>query len=158
MLPQPSEIEVIVDDKDLKWETKKASGAGGQHVNTTESAIRLTHLPTGLTTECQTSRSQHKNREHALKKIKAQLYDIQLKSQQAELLETRKSQVQSNNRNEKIRTYNFPQDRITDHRVQFTVHNLRNVFDGDQYFNAFLLKLDREIRYNSLLQILQHYQ
>lgn len=137
-------------------ETKKASGAGGQHVNTTESAVRVTHLPTGISVECQVDRSQIKNRQIALTKLKALLYQQKLKSQIAESDATRKAQVRTNFRNEKIRTYNFPQDRITDHRLQsYNVHNLKGFMEGGEALEALILKLDYESKIEQLLDIIK---
>ncbi|CAG0900358.1 unnamed protein product [Darwinula stevensoni] len=124
-------IDVCLHEKDLKIETKRASGPGGQHVNKTDSAVRITHLPTGFVVECQTQRDQLQNRQQALKVLRARLYDLEMKSQQEQLLKARKSQVGTRSRSEKIRTYNFPQDRVTDHRVGITAHNLTGFFDGE---------------------------
>ena len=120
-----------MEDKDLKIDTYRASGAGGQHVNKTDSAIRITHLPTGCVVECQDDRSQHKNKAKALNLLKAKLLDIERNNQIKEQSKLRKSLVGSGDRSERIRTYNFPQGRITDHRINITMYNLEDFLDGN---------------------------
>lgn len=133
VLPQPSDIEVNILDRDIVIETKRASGAGGQHVNTTDSAVRIIHTPTGTTVECQEGRSQIKNKEIALQKLRALLLEKQLEEQSSKINSERKAQIGSSNRNEKIRTYNFPQDRVTEHRDGGgTVHNLKGFLAGGE--------------------------
>ncbi|CAH1183180.1 unnamed protein product [Phaedon cochleariae] len=131
-LPQPHDIEVNINPGDLKIETKRSTGAGGQHVNTTDSAVRIVHLPTGIAVECQVDRSQIKNRKMAMARLNALLYQRKLEAQTAESDAARKSQVRTRNWNEKIRTYNFSQDRITDHRLGVSVHNLKVFLEGGE--------------------------
>jgi peptide chain release factor 1 len=132
VMPEVDEIESIdIDKKDIREDTFRASGAGGQHVNKTDSAIRLTHLPSGIVVECQDERSQHKNRARAMSLLKAKLLDVAQTEQQAEQAETRKSLVGSGDRSERIRTYNFPQSRVTDHRINLTLYKLDEVIEGD---------------------------
>ncbi len=132
VMPEVDEIESIdIDKKDIREDTFRASGAGGQHVNKTDSAIRLTHLPSGIVVECQDERSQHKNRARAMSLLKAKLLDVAQAEQQAEQAETRKSLVGSGDRSERIRTYNFPQSRVTDHRINLTLYKLDEVIEGD---------------------------
>ena len=132
ILPEMEEIEdVELRDADLKVDTFRASGAGGQHVNKTDSAIRITHLPTGIVVECQDERSQHKNRARAMSLLKARLLDSQRAEQAAKQAATRKLQVGSGDRSQRIRTYNFPQGRVTDHRINLTLHQLPQILDGD---------------------------
>ena len=124
-------ITVDIKDDDLRVDTFRASGAGGQHVNKTESAIRVTHLPTGIVVECQDSRSQHKNREKALSVLAARIKDQQMREQQAKTASTRKSLIGSGDRSERIRTYNFPQGRVTDHRINLTLYKIDRIMDGE---------------------------
>lgn len=131
VLPEVEDVEVEINPADLQIDTFRASGAGGQHVNKTESAIRITHLPTGLVVECQDERSQHKNREKAMKVLRSRLYEEQLRQQTDQLAAQRKSQVGTGDRSERIRTYNFPQGRVSDHRIGLTLHKLQSVLDGD---------------------------
>jgi len=130
VLPEVEDVDVQLDMKDVKKDTYRASGAGGQHVNKTESAVRLTHIPTGTVVECQDGRSQHKNYDKALKVLRSRLYEKELKKQQDEVAGERKSLVGSGDRSDKIRTYNYPQGRVTDHRIGYSVHNLPTVMDG----------------------------
>lgn len=131
VLPELEEVEFEILDKDLKIDTYRSSGAGGQHVNKTESAIRITHLPTGIVVACQDERSQIKNREKAMTILKAKLYDYYQGQKDKEYAETRKAQVGTGDRSERIRTYNFPQGRITDHRINYTAYNLLEFMNGD---------------------------
>ena len=130
VLPEVEDVDVELDMKDVKKDTYRSSGAGGQHVNKTESAVRLTHLPTGIVVECQDGRSQHKNYDKALTVLRSRLYEQELKKQQEEIAGHRKSLVGSADRSDKIRTYNYPQGRVTDHRIGYSVHNLPTVMDG----------------------------
>ena len=132
ILPEVEEIsDIDLDESDLRIDTFRASGAGGQHVNKTDSAIRITHLPSGMVIECQDDRSQHKNKAKALALLAAKLKEKELEEQQASIASERKILVGSGERSEKIRTYNFPQGRVTDHRIKLTQHNLDQVMDGD---------------------------
>ena len=131
VLPEVEDIEVNIDEKDLKIDTLRSSGAGGQHINKTESCIRMTHLPTGIVVLCQDERSQSKNREKAMKVLKSRLYDYYQSQYTKEYSENRKSQVGTGDRSERIRTYNFPQGRVTDHRIGLTLYSLENFIMGD---------------------------
>ena len=132
IMPEADEVEAInINPADLKVDTFRASGAGGQHVNKTDSAIRLTHLPTGLVVECQDQRSQHKNRAQAMSVLQARLFSAEKDKQDAEQAQTRRQLVGSGDRSERIRTYNFPQGRVTDHRINLTLHRLDEILQGD---------------------------
>ena len=132
VLPEADAVDaVVLNPAELRIDTFRASGAGGQHVNKTESAIRVTHLPTGIVVECQDSRSQHKNREKALGVLAAKIRDKQLREQQAKTASTRKSLIGSGDRSERIRTYNFPQGRVTDHRINLTLYKIDRIMDGE---------------------------
>jgi peptide chain release factor 1 len=132
VLPEADAVdEVVLNPADLRVDTFRASGAGGQHVNKTDSAIRVTHLPTGIVVECQDSRSQHKNREKALSVLAARIRDKQVSEQQAKTASTRKTLIGSGDRSQRIRTYNFPQGRVTDHRINVTLHKIERFMDGE---------------------------
>jgi peptide chain release factor 1 len=132
VMPEADEIsDVDINPADLRIDTFRASGAGGQHINKTDSAVRLTHIPTGIVVECQDDRSQHKNKAQAMKVLATRIKDVQLRAQQASEAATRKSLVGSGDRSERIRTYNFPQGRITDHRINLTLYKLEMVMEGD---------------------------
>jgi peptide chain release factor 1 len=130
VLPEPDEVDVQIEDKDLKIDIYRASGAGGQHVNTTDSAVRITHLPTGLVVIQQDERSQHKNRAKAMQVLRTRLYDLKRAEAHGAEAEARKAMVGSGDRSERIRTYNFPQGRVTDHRIGLTLHKLDEVLAG----------------------------
>ena len=131
VLPEVQEVECVIDPADLQIDTFRSSGAGGQHINKTESAIRITHLPTGTVVECQDERSQYKNRDKAMKVLRSRLYEAELAKRDAAQAARRRSQVGSGDRSERIRTYNFPQGRVTDHRIGLTLYRLDDVMDGD---------------------------
>ena len=130
-MPEADDVEVEVNPADIKIESCKSSGAGGQHINKTESAVRLTHKPSGIVIECDQERSQLQNKEKALKILYTKLYDMKQREQEEKIASTRKNQVGSGDRSEKIRTYNFPQSRITDHRINKTLFALNAFLDGD---------------------------
>jgi peptide chain release factor 1 len=131
VLPEAEDVEIDLPEKDLRIDVYRSSGPGGQSVNTTDSAVRVTHIPSGIIVTCQDEKSQHKNKAKALKVLRARLLDRAQEEQQAKIAANRKAMVGSGDRSEKIRTYNFPQSRVTDHRVNLTVHQLDRVLDGD---------------------------
>ena len=132
VLPEAEDVDIQINDKDLRIDVYRAQGAGGQHVNKTESAVRITHLPTGIAVAQQTEKSQHKNKAHAMKLLKAKLYDIERQRVDGARAAERKSMVGSGDRSERIRTYNFPQGRVTDHRINLTLYNLARIISGDE--------------------------
>ncbi|MBR0535440.1 MAG: peptide chain release factor 1 [Clostridia bacterium] len=131
VLPEAEEVDIEIDPSDLQVDTFRSSGAGGQHVNKTESAIRITHLPTGTVVECQDERSQHKNRDRAMKILRSRLLDAEREKQNAEIADERRSQVGTGDRSERIRTYNFPQGRVSDHRIGLTLYRIEAIMNGD---------------------------
>ena len=144
VMPEVEEVEVTIEDKDLKIDVYRSTGPGGQSVNTTDSAVRITHLPTGIVVSMQDEKSQLQNKQKAMRVLRARLYEAERERQQAELAAARRSQVGTGERAEKIRTYNFPENRLTDHRVKHTVHRLDQVLDGDlEEFTDALVAEDR---------------
>lgn len=141
VLPEAEEVDIEISPNDLRIDVFRASGNGGQCVNTTDSAVRITHLPTGLVVSCQDEKSQHKNRDKALKVLRARLLDQKIEEQNKDIAQARKSQVGSGDRSERIRTYNFPQNRVTDHRIGLTLYKLDQVMDGalDELIDALVL-------------------
>lgn len=133
VLPEAADVDVEIRTEDLKIDTYRSSGAGGQHVNMTDSAVRITHLPTGIVVTCQDERSQIKNRAKAMQFLRTKLYDAELQKQNAAMAAERKGQVGTGDRSERIRTYNFPQNRISDHRINLTIYKLDQMMDGDIY-------------------------
>lgn len=131
VLPEAEEVDFDLNEKDLQIDTFRSSGAGGQHINKTSSAIRITHIPTGTVVECQDERSQHKNKEKALKVLRARLYDAEKAKHDAEIAGERKAQVGTGDRSERIRTYNYPQGRVSDHRINLTLYKLEQILNGD---------------------------
>ena len=131
VLPEAEEVEIEINPADIKIESCKSSGAGGQHINKTESAVRLTHFPTGIVIECQEERSQFKNKDKAMKMLRAKLFNIEQERQNSEIASNRREQIGTGDRSEKIRTYNYPQSRITDHRIQMTIHSLEAFLNGN---------------------------
>ncbi|MBP5308254.1 MAG: peptide chain release factor 1, partial [Clostridia bacterium] len=150
VLPEVEDIEITIDEKDLRVDTLRSSGAGGQHINKTESCIRLTHIPTGIVVTCQDERSQIKNREKAMKVLKSRLYDYYNSKYEKEYADNRKSQVGTGDRSERIRTYNYPQGRVTDHRIGMTLYNLPDFLLGeiDDMVEALAIA-DREAKLSS---------
>ena len=154
ILPEVDDVEIDIDEKDLRIDTYRASGAGGQHVNKTDSAIRITHEPTGIVVQCQDERSQHKNRAHAMKMLRAKLFEIEEEKKLSEISDNRKSQVGTGERSEKIRTYNFPQGRITDHRIGLTLHKMESILDGD--LDELIESLSTYFQAESLKELSEH--
>lgn len=151
VLPEAEEVEVELDMNDVRIDVFRASGNGGQCVNTTDSAVRITHIPTGIVISCQDEKSQLKNRDKGLKVLRARLYELELRKQQESVSADRRSQVGTGDRSEKIRTYNFPQTRVTDHRVKLTTHRLAEIMDGDlQEMIEYIITVDQTERLKNM--------
>jgi peptide chain release factor 1 len=147
VLPEAEEVEVVIDSKDIRVDVYRSSGPGGQSVNTTDSAVRVTHLPTGIVVTCQDEKSQHKNKVKAMRVLRARLREAAEAEQAARLSTLRRSQVSTGDRSAKIRTYNFPQNRVTDHRIGLTIHNLQGIMEGDlEQLTSALIAKDYEER------------
>ncbi|XP_019719886.1 peptide chain release factor 1-like, mitochondrial [Hippocampus comes] len=155
VLPQPTEITFTINPKDLKIETKRASGAGGQHVNTTDSAVRIVHLPTGVVAECQQERSQIKNKEKAMKVLRAKLYSMKVEEETSKRYNQRKVQIGTKGRSEKIRTYNYAQDRITDHRIAMTLHDVKAFLLGEDLLDKMNSSLQEFSNQEELIELLE---
>jgi len=151
VLPEAEEVDIEVDSDDLRIDVFRSSGPGGQSVNTTDSAVRITHLPTNTVVTCQDEKSQHKNKNKALKVLRARLLDKAKREQKEKLDKERKSMVKTGDRSEKIRTYNFPQGRVTDHRIGLTLYKLDDILAGD--INEFIEALKRQKREESLKEV-----
>ncbi|XP_064174148.1 peptide chain release factor 1-like, mitochondrial isoform X1 [Anguilla rostrata] len=157
ILPQPTEITFTINPKDLRIETKRASGAGGQHVNTTDSAVRMVHIPTGVVSECQQERSQLRNREKAMQILRAKLYSLKLEDETSKRYQARKIQIGTKGRSEKIRTYNFSQDRITDHRIGKTLHDVKGFLLGEELLEEMNEALQQFAEQEALMDILKEH-
>jgi len=146
ILPEAEEVDIKINENDLKIETYRASGAGGQHVNKVSSAVRITHIPTGIVVQCQDERSQHKNREKAMRVLRARLYEMKRREQEEKIAKERRSQVGTGDRSERIRTYNFPQNRVTDHRINLTLKKLPEIMEGelDELIDALITHFQAE--------------
>lgn len=153
VLAQPEEVDVVIDPKDLKIDTYRSSGAGGQHVNTTDSAVRVTHIPTGIVVACQEERSQIKNKSRALQVLRARLYDLERKKVDSERAEARRKQIGGGERSEKIRTYNFPQGRVTDHRIGMTMQGLELFLDGGDKLDELIWALQSQHEAEALQEL-----
>ena len=144
VLPEAVELDIEIEDKDLKIETTRSSGAGGQHVNTTDSAVRIVHIPTGITVQQQDERSQHKNMAKAMKILRARLYEHEKTKKDQQRSQERKEQIGSGDRSERIRTYNFPQGRITDHRINLTLYNLEEIINEGKMDKMIISLIEEE--------------
>nr|XP_060609582.1 peptide chain release factor 1-like, mitochondrial isoform X1 [Anolis sagrei ordinatus]XP_060609583.1 peptide chain release factor 1-like, mitochondrial isoform X1 [Anolis sagrei ordinatus]XP_060609584.1 peptide chain release factor 1-like, mitochondrial isoform X1 [Anolis sagrei ordinatus] len=154
ILPQPNEINLTINPKELRIETKRASGAGGQHVNTTDSAVRIVHIPTGVVSECQQERSQIRNKERAMQILRAKLYSMKLEDESRKRETARKIQTGTKGRSEKIRTYNFPQDRVTDHRISRSVHHIEQFMLGEELLDEMIQALGEYADFEALMEVI----
>ncbi|KAH0622393.1 hypothetical protein JD844_024662 [Phrynosoma platyrhinos] len=154
ILPQPNEINLTINPKELRIETKRASGAGGQHVNTTDSAVRIVHIPTGVVSECQQERSQIRNKEKAMQILRAKLYSKKLEEELRKRETARKIQTGTKGRSEKIRTYNFPQDRVTDHRISRSVHHIERFMLGEELLDEMIQTLREYADFEALMEVI----
>ncbi|XP_042335084.1 peptide chain release factor 1-like, mitochondrial isoform X2 [Sceloporus undulatus] len=154
ILPQPNEINLTLNPKELRIETKRASGAGGQHVNTTDSAVRIVHIPTGVVSECQQERSQIRNKEKAMQILRAKLYSMKLEEELTKRETARKIQTGTKGRSEKIRTYNFPQDRVTDHRISRSVHHIEQFMLGEELLDEMIEALREYADFEALIDVI----
>eukprot|EP00730_Choanoeca_flexa_P019175 TRINITY_DN9356_c0_g1_i5.p2 TRINITY_DN9356_c0_g1~~TRINITY_DN9356_c0_g1_i5.p2 ORF type:complete len:252 (+),score=52.19 TRINITY_DN9356_c0_g1_i5:757-1512(+) len=159
VLPEPTELDVVIHERDIKMEAFKAGGAGGQHVNTTDSAVRLTHEPSGVVVACQTERSQHKNRAAAMKILKARVFAMERQKAEEERRKARQDLISTNpgSRSDRIRTYNYPQDRVTDHRVKMTLNNLEGVMQGEGLMDL-SIALQQYDNMDKLAQLLEQHK
>ncbi|XP_072266460.1 peptide chain release factor 1, mitochondrial isoform X2 [Pyxicephalus adspersus] len=156
VLPQPDEVDVKIDLKDLRIDTFRAKGAGGQHVNTTDSAVRIVHLPTGMTVECQQERSQMQNKETAMKMLRAKLFEQIINQEISERKSARKLQVGTRDQSDRIRTYNFSQDRLTDHRISFESRNLKEFINGEDLLDDLIERLQQSADAEALLEVIEN--
>jgi peptide chain release factor 1 len=154
VLPEAEEVDVIIEDKDLRIDVFRSTGAGGQSVNTTDSAVRITHIPTGIVVTNQDEKSQHKNRAKGMKILRSRVYESEREKKEKERSRDRKNQIGTGDRSERIRTYNFPQGRVTDHRINFTIHKLQEFLNGDAFeeLGQNLRMQDQEIKLANLKQ------
>ncbi|XP_071991383.1 peptide chain release factor 1, mitochondrial [Engystomops pustulosus] len=157
VLPQPDEVDVKIDPNDLRIDTFKAKGAGGQHVNTTDSAVRIVHIPTGITVECQQERSQIQNKDKAMKILRAKLHEQNVKADLSQRQSSRKLQVGTRDQSDRIRTYNYTQDRLTDHRISYEIRNLREFLNGEDLLDDLMDKLHNAADAEALLEIIKRY-
>ncbi|KAE8626133.1 hypothetical protein XENTR_v10006520 [Xenopus tropicalis] len=157
VLPQPDEVEVKIDSKDLRIDTFRSKGAGGQHVNTTDSAVRIVHIPTGIAVECQQERSQIANKEKALRILRMRLYEQTVEQELLERRSARKLQVGTRAQSERIRTYNFTQDRLTDHRIHYEVRNIKEFLNGEELLDDLIQKLQESADTEAILELIENY-
>ncbi|XP_069826671.1 peptide chain release factor 1, mitochondrial isoform X2 [Dendropsophus ebraccatus] len=155
VLPQPDEVDVKIDPKDLRFDTFRAKGAGGQHVNTTDSAVRIVHLPTGISVECQQERSQIQNKDKAMKMLRAKLYEQNVKEELSQRQSSRKLQVGTRDQSDRIRTYNFTQDRLTDHRITYEIRNLREFLSGEELLDNLIDRIHHAADAEALLEVIK---